>query len=521
MLLTAASIILRFMVYQTRLFVRILVLALLLSGSLSQTAFAQREFSDTASIASIVADRQALLSIDPLESYAFRVQLIRQAQRQVDISTYIWGDDLAGRLMLLEILKAANRGVNVRLLIDDNGIRDLDPLLLALSYHPHIQIKLYNPFHLRRIKALEYLFRFNQLQRRMHSKSFIVDSDIAMIGGRNISGSYFRIGAETFFNDLDVVVRQQPAQAIYANFEQFWRSSQAVAVQNWLRASEQKQLAALEQMQQSERLPLAGLYLNEIRRSDQLQAWLAQRPAKSPPGYLASGPIQVVADRPDKTLAPVGFDQTLGAQISRIAGTAQHQLDIITPYLVPGDLGTQTLIQLRQRGVRVRILTNSLGSTDVPAIHSFYAKRRKALLAAGVELYEFKPDASNQVIRRWRVRERQRNRANGSLHAKIMVWDSRLSYIGSMNVDPRSIMINAEIGVMVPSQLLAYDIDQLFEQNIEQIAYRVLLTPRGSLNWRERRPDGTVVTHLREPETSLTRRAVAKATSILPIEHLM
>ena len=467
------------------------------------------------------AGQRVAMLVDPLEAYAVRTQLIRRAQHRIELSTYIWGNDLPGRLLMHELRRAAQRGVQVRLLIDDNGITGLDAELQVLARTPNLSVRLFNPFRLRQLKVLEYATGFNRLQRRMHTKSMIVDGQFAIIGGRNVSAEYFRVGASTFFADLDILLQGEPAQPLDHNFNEFWRHPLAVPVTGrWPVVDPQQTQKAELRLQQADRQPLAGFYLQAVRSDTLLDRWLDQQPAKSPPGVLAAGPIHIVADSPEKAARPLSFEQTIGGQIYRHAGRAQHSLDLISPYLVLGRRGTDTLIALQQQGVRVRILTNSLAATDVAAIHPFYARRRKALLEAGVELHEFKPDAASRQIRRWRGRER-RARANGSLHAKVMVWDKQLTYIGSMNLDPRSLMINTEIGAMIPGKLMARQFNQFFDEAIGQVAYRVIMTPQGRLNWLETMPSGRQLVHERDPATTLSRRAQARLAGLLPIEGLM
>lgn len=462
--------------------------------------------------------------IDPLEAFATRVQLIRQAKHSLDLAYYIWGNDLTGRLMFEELQKAAQRGVRVRLLIDDNNTQGLDPLLLALSATPNLEIRLFNPMRIRSPRFLNYFGSFNRVQRRMHGKSFNADGDVMIVGGRNISDPYYRVTADFFFADLDVMAAGGMLPAMNQSFDRYWNDRLAYPVVGFLQASERRQRKALADLAQAKQDPRATAYLDAVERNQTLQRWRSGRDLATSSNADATTlhtRAVLVDDQPLKIAQTLPFAQTIGAQIRALSGQAKHSLDIISPYFVPEDSGTQALVDMAKRGVKIRILTNALAATDVPALHDFYARRRVTLLKAGIQLYEFKPTANSRPINRWRLREWRGRQSNGSLHAKAISWDNRITYVGSMNLDPRSLMLNSEVGLMIEGTDAAQQVAAAFNSRVLDMAYQVTLNPQGQLQWTERKNNQQLVTHQREPVASWKRRATAQLVGLLPIEYLM
>lgn len=459
--------------------------------------------------------------LDPLEAFATRVQLIRRAQHSIDLAYYIWDNDITGRLILHELIDAAQRGVRVRLLLDDQNTMGLDALWLAVAKHPSIEVRLFNPLAYREYRLLNHLVDFSRTQRRLHGKTFVVDGQIMIIGGRNMADAYYRISPDDFFADLDVMLAGSALRQMGQSFDRFWNDRLAYPVIGLLNgdaAAEQRELQQIKHVQQAAD---AKVYLGAIAEQHPLDRWLngAQIASTLLDSQTLPTRTRLVTDTPAKASQTLPFSQTIGAQILAIAGDPQQSLDIISPYLVPTERGTQALVKLAQNGVRIRILTNSLAATDVVVLHDFYARRRQQLLTAGVVLYEFKPDAHADPIRKWRSREGLLHTHSG-LHAKAISWDSRTTYVGSMNLDPRSVLINAEWGVMIESRAAADLVDQVFSGNILRLAYRVTLDADGKLLWLEKNQTGEMIEHHAEP-ASRSRRAVSRVVGWLPVEALM
>lgn len=459
--------------------------------------------------------------IDPLEAFATRVQLIRRAQHSIDLAYYIWDDDTTGRLILHELIDAAQRGVRVRLLLDDQNTAGLDALWLAVAQQPNLEVRLFNPFGYRQQRLLNHLVDFSRTQRRLHGKTFVVDGQIMIVGGRNMGDSYYRVSPDYFFADLDVMIAGSALRPMGQGFDQFWNDQLAYPVLGLLKHDAAAEQMALQQIHSAQQAADAKIYLDAIAEQHPLDRWLNGQQVASTLLDMQSLPTRTtfVTDLPAKVHQPLPFAQTIGAQILTIAGDTQQSLDIVSPYLVPTKIGTDALVKLAQNGIRIRILTNSLAATDVTVVHDFYARRRQQLLAAGVQLYEFKPDAHADPIRKWRNRETQPNARSG-LHAKAISWDGHMTYVGSMNLDPRSVLINAEWGVMVDSSEAADLVDQVFSGNILRIAYQVTLDRDGKLIWLEKTPIGEMIEHRSEP-ASRSRRTLSRVAGWLPIEGLM
>ncbi len=462
--------------------------------------------------------------IDPLEAFSTRVQLIQRAQRSLDLAYYIWGNDLTGKLMFEELQQAAKRGVRVRLLLDDNNTKGLDALLIALNDTPNFEIRLFNPMGLRHLRPLNYVLDFNRTQRRMHGKSFNADGEVMIIGGRNISDPYYRVTSDFFFADLDVMAAGSMLPAMNQSFDRYWNHALAYPVDSVAHASVQQQHDALQDMQAALNDPRADTYIEAVERNRTLDQWLLGQNLATTSNAEANT-IQtsaiLVDDHPIKIAQATPFDQTIGARIRAISGQAQQSLDVISPYFVPEDDGTQALIEMAKRGIKIRILTNSLAATDVPALHGFYARRRVSLLQAGIQLYEFKPTANSRPISRWRLREWRGRQSNGSLHAKAISWDDDMTYVGSMNLDPRSLMLNSEVGLMITGPVAAQQINEVFNDRVLEMAYHVTLDPQSKLQWTEKNTDDQIVTHHSEPAASFKRKATAKLVGLLPIGYLM
>ncbi len=497
--------------------------------------------------------------VDPLEAFSARLQLIEKSQYSIDLAYYIWGNDLTGQMMLNALLQAAKRGVRVRLLLDDNNTDGLDALLLAVNRQPNIEVRLFNPLRFRTHRLANYVFDFKRIQRRMHGKIFSVDGQVAIIGGRNIADPYFRVGSNFFFADLELLAAGQIVPSINNSFDRFWNDRLAYPVQGFLQATDDAQQNALLRMSATITNPAALPYVQAAQHFKGLRAWFAgqKSPAVAPlypakphftiPTAAAilqkspkSAPINVtnteenalpqdllytnavfVDDLPLKISRSVSFEQTIGAQMAFLVGHTHQSLDIISPYFVPEVNGTQALVRLAQQGVKVRILTNSLASSDVPAMHRFYAKWRKALLRAGVELYEFKPTANSASIHHWRIREKNGRSASSSLHAKAITWDGHMTYIGSLNLDPRSIWINSELGIMLEGDTIARQISSVFNSHVLRVAYKVSLTPQGQLIWTEQTENGTLKQYHTEPDATFKRLALAYLIGLLPIDAYM
>jgi putative cardiolipin synthase len=451
---------------------------------------------------------------DPRDAFAARMVLAATAERSIDAQYYIWHNDRAGTLLFEALWRAAERGVRVRLLLDDVNTKGLDPLLAALDAHPNIEVRLYNPFVQRSARLLGFATEFGRLNRRMHNKSFTADNVATVVGGRNIGDEYFAAGDDALFADLDVLGVGPVAQETSAQFDRYWNSASAYPAAAFVGTPGAEGARELEARFAAIRADPASVeYLDRVRGSSLVEELHARHLA------LDWAFAHVVTDHPAKTLdASNRTDVLLFPELMRSLGHPARSLDIVSPYFVPGDKGTAALTELARRGVRVRILTNSLAASDVGAVHAGYMKRRHDLLVAGIALYEMKPRAATE-----RVEEHRGGSGSASgLHAKTYAVDGTKIFVGSFNFDPRSAHLNTELGVVIESAELAGRLVTAFDSVFPLRAYEVRLAPEGDgLVWIERSASGEEKRYDHEPKTSALRRFGVQILSILPIESLL
>jgi putative cardiolipin synthase len=446
----------------------------------------------------------------PADAFAARGLLAVEAQRSLDVQYYIWRGDETGMLLAEALWRAAERGVRVRLLLDDHGTTGLDRTLAALDAHPNVEVRLYNPLMHRGLRALNFLADFARANRRMHNKSFIADNQAAIIGGRNVGNEYYGAGGGVVFEDLDVLAVGPAVREASRAFDLYWNSASAYPAASILEPAGPGARAQLEkEFAAAHGSPAAKSYLETLRKTP----LVAQLVKGALP--LDWAEASLVCDDPAKTLdTEARTDLLLLPKLLHLAGPAEKRFDLISPYFVPGDEGTAALAALARRGVRVNILTNSLAASDVAAVHAGYAKRRKDLLRAGVRLYELKPTA--------RAAEKKEGSALGgsssaSLHAKTFGVDGKRLFVGSFNFDPRSARLNTEMGLVIDSPEVAQRIATAFDTTIPLEAWEVRLAEDGSLYWIERTPYGEK-RYDSEPDVGLLKRLGVGILSILPIE---
>ncbi len=490
-----------------------------------QDRAASAAYRDTAStslgqmVAPLVAAHPGLSGFhdteNPYEAFAARVLLAQAAERSIDLQYFIWHDDEVGLLMWQALWQAAERGVRVRLLLDDANLQGLDPLLAALDAHPNIELRLYNPFVTRGSRGIGYLTDFRRLNRRMHNKSFTVDNQVTVIGGRNIANEYFGAAAGLGFADIDVVGIGPVVQQVSKAFDLYWNSESAYPAAPFVGPPSAEAAAALQaRFAATQASADAGAYLDAVRRSGYLQALRERRR-----GFVWA-PGEVLYDLPSKTLDHADrHDVLLFPALAARLGRPTAGVDIVSPYFVPGDDGTATLTELARSGVRVRVLTNSLASSDERVVHAGYLKRRQELLRAGVQLYELKPSAGEASLE---VRGRFGAAKVSGLHAKTYAVDEARIFIGSFNFDQRSARLNTEMGVVIDSPVFAKRLAEVFDQGAPAIAYEVRLAADGqNLEWIERTPSGERRVHAVDPESTWAQRFVIGLLAGLPIDWLL
>jgi putative cardiolipin synthase len=466
-----------------------------------------------------VAARPGLSGIhampDAYDAFAARIGLAAAAERSLDAQYFIWHDDQVGWLMFEALWRAAERGVRVRLLLDDGGTTGIDPVLAALDAHPHIEVRLYNPFAQRGSRTLGYLSDFQRLNRRMHNKSFTVDHQASVVGGRNIANEYFGAAGAIGFADLDVLLIGAVVPQVSAQFDRFWNSASAYPAAGFVGPAPPDATAMLRERLAAARAdPIAVDYLKAVREATIVRELLEQKLS------LDWATAQLLADAPAKTLdRDDRTDVLLFPALMQRMGKPAKSFDIVSPYFVPGDDGTEVLAELARSGVRVRVLTNSLASSDERVVHAGYLKRRHDLLRAGVQLYELKPDANRQKLQ---VRGRFGAGKVAGLHAKVYAVDGERLFVGSFNFDQRSARLNTEMGVVIDSPLGAAEVAEVLDLGAQVLAYEVKLAPDGqNLIWIDRDDAGNLRQHTVDPETDWTQRLGVGFLAGLPIDWLL
>jgi cardiolipin synthase C len=441
------------------------------------------------------------------EAYALRAYSAQAATRSLDIQTYIWHDDLTGRLIALRALEAADRGVRVRVLVDDLDARGKNAAFAALDAHPLVEVRLYNPMASRRgtlAWAGEFGTGFRRLNHRMHNKTWIADNRLALVGGRNLGNEYF--GAEDGINfiDLDLLMAGPVVAETSANFDRFWNSPS-----NYPIAQLAPSAATPARLQQL-RVALADIG-TELSASP-YKAVLREDPAVQ--AILEGGTRlhwsdrwRFVSDDPLKATLPQAERSAVVNVLLPAMLASRRSVSLISPYFVPGSKGTQHLVDSARRGLEVSVLTNSLATNDVAAVHGGYMRYRAELLRGGVQLWELRPvggaDANFSLA----------GSSGSALHTKAAVFDDTKVFVGSYNLDPRSTSLNSEQGVLVEHPELAAELIRLFEHEVDGTrAWQVTLVD-DELNWSDGSRSWT-----REPEASTSRRVVAWLMKVLPVE---
>jgi putative cardiolipin synthase len=453
-----------------------------------------------------------------LDALAALDALAESAQRSINAQYYFVRDDLVGRLFMERLLRAADRGVRVRVLVDAMELSRAERLLLIADMHPHLDVRVFNPFAPDMNRNFQIVTALNDTDRRMHNKSFTVDNQFAVLGGRNIGDEYFAANTDLSLLDLDVMAIGPVVGQISRAFDSFWNNelaypisvlvTQPPATQEFEKTRADLKLFAAEQRNSS--------YLLEVRESSLARAFADNSI------YFYWGEGEVVYDPPEKITAHDGDSvRYLTQQLNDRVAPIYSELLIASPYFIPGDSGVAAFRKMTQAGIRVRVLTNSLASDDVGVVYAGFLKYRTALLKAGVEVREL--DNVLTIAER-----KRRNWIPGSslavMHAKFFVYDRQFAFIGSLNLDSRSIHFNTEIGVIAHSPALAEHLAKTFDDWAKHRAYRLQLVEDG---------DGYEKTHWygfiggkftiydQEPKASLWQRFVAALLSALPIDPLL
>ncbi|MFV0456557.1 MAG: phospholipase D-like domain-containing protein [Pseudomonas sp.] len=450
------------------------------------------------------------LADDGYEAFALRMHSAALAERSLDVQTYIWHSDIAGTYLANALLRAADRGVRVRILVDDVDARQNHDAFTALAAHRNVSVRIFNPFASRYgffSKLTEGVRRFSELNRRMHNKSWIADNRIAIAGGRNLGDEYFNASEGVNFVDLDMAMIGPVVREVSHSFDRYWNAASSYPVDVLTpQAVTDEALAALRERIER-RITSAGAsrYATVLRDDPAVQRLLH---GTWPMQWTAD--YQFWSDDPLKAVSTQRQGQgshVLTNLLDEIA-TTRERLWIISPYFVPGVRGAERLASLAARGVDVRVITNSLAANDVVAVHSGYEKYRQLLLENGVRLWELKPLVGESS------RTSLFGSSGASLHTKALVIDGAGSFVGSYNLDPRSTALNSEQGIFVRSDVIGGQIQELFlRQSSGQKAWQLHMSGE-NLVWID---DDSA--HNSEPMASWLRRVMSEVLGWLPLER--
>jgi len=447
------------------------------------------------------------LIADGVDAMGVRVSGAMLAERTLDAQYYLINDDMTSAIFISGLLAAADRGVRVRLLLDDMLTMGQDSGMLALDAHPNFEMRTFNPFANRTVRAWNFLTDFGRVNRRMHNKSFIVDNKMAVIGGRNIGDEYFAARKDFNFGDLDVLTVGPVVNEISAMFDLYWNHRLSVPASNVIdsRADQEAELSRLrkrlgDQLQNIQKTRYADLIL------DYLQARLE-------PDDFDWVPYELVYDSPDKAIESRSDNAaSIRTPLAASIESGKRELIVISPYFVPTDGLIRGFRAMQARGMDAIVITNSLAANNHSAVHAGYAPARKELLEMGVKLYEVRPDALLLG-----VEKTGREDAVSTLHTKAFLVDRERFYLGSFNWDPRSAYLNTEMGIILEAPETSESVAMRIEAALPDVAYRLELDDQGKIIWIAN-DNGNERTYTKDPETGWWKRAWVSFVGIFPIE---
>jgi putative cardiolipin synthase len=448
--------------------------------------------------------------IDGVDALATRLRLAHIAERSIDAQYYLITNDVVGRAFIYSLLMAADRGVRVRLLLDDIQTKGYDTGMAALDSHPDFEVRIFNPFASRTARAMDFLTNFSRVNRRMHNKSFTVDNEVTIIGGRNIAAEYFSAHDDVNMADIDVVGVGPVVHDISNMFDAYWNHRAAAPVPAFARMPDDP---AAELVKLRERLKVSWMEASKTRYGDAINASVTDQQQRFE-SELVWAPYQVVFDSPDKSdKKKAKTAASIVTPLREAVMTSQEELIFISPYFVPMKSGIEGLVRLRERDVEVTVITNSLMATNHDIVHTGYMPARKPLLNAGVRLFEVRPHAIIDGVDYSVART-----AEATLHTKGFIVDRKRLFLGSFNWDPRSVAINTELGVIIDSPVLAGLFAKRVDEKLDAATWEAVLSPRGSVRWIDRSGEKPVIL-TKEPETTWGKRFKVRMMRILPAKN--
>jgi putative cardiolipin synthase len=449
-----------------------------------------------------------LLFTDGIDALGARLLIAQRAECSIDAQYYLITNDRVGYLFIALLLKAADRGVRERLLLDDIQTQGYDPGMAALDSHPNFEVRIFNPFGARGARAGSF-FDFSRVNRRMHNKSFTADKSITMIGGRNIAEEYFSAKEDVNFDDVDVLAVGPVVQDVSNMFDAYWNSTAALPVPAFAKMPDDPEA---ELVDLRERIDAGLESLKQTPYRDAVQSSWEKFVGTSLEEF-SWAPYELVYDSPDKADKQKAKEAaSIVTPLRETIVGAKNELTIVSPYFVPLKQGIELLGSIQESGVQVSVITNSLAATNHSIVHSGYAPSRKPLLKKGVKIYEVRRDASIEGVDRGGS-----GAALATLHAKAFVVDRQKFFLGSFNLDPRSININTELGVIVDSAEISGAYATAIDEDLDAMTYEVILNDKDQLRWVDRQGEEEIILS-KEPQTSWWQRFSAGFMRILPVK---
>lgn len=443
-----------------------------------------------------------------IDALAARLLLARRAERSIDAQYYLIKNDITGNAFIHALLQAADRGVRVRLLVDDMFTGGYDAGMAGLDSHPNFEIRIFNPFARRSARFMDGLTSFSRINRRMHNKSFTIDNQITIIGGRNIADEYFGAREDAKFSDLDVVGIGPVVQDVSDMFDSYWNHERAAPIAAFADMPDDP-AAELERVR--DELEQAKQRIITTRYADAVKEQVLHYVETDAKPFIWA-PYVLAVDSPDKTYKKKANEvASIKTPLRESLLSAKSEVIIVSPYFVPRKTGIEALSAMQASGVEVIVITNSLAANNQASVHGGYAPSRKPLLESGVQIFEVRDDADvsgSELV--------AASGAKATLHTKAFIVDRREVFIGSFNFDPRSANINTELGVIIRSTELANHYADRILAALPEQTFEVFLNENGKLRWRGLR-DGEEVIFDKEPHTTWWQRFVAGFMRILPI----
>ncbi|MGI9367929.1 MAG: phospholipase D family protein [Ruegeria sp.] len=440
---------------------------------------------------------------DGNDALGARLRMIATAERSIDLQTFLIKPDLAGSLIWLALYSAAERGVKIRLLYDDVFTTAQDKDISSLDAHPNVEIRVFNPLSRNSGTAVNFMFDFSRVNRRMHNKAMITDGSFAIVGGRNIADEYFSIGTKHDFADFDLFVAGKAVKELSKAFDAYWNDPWSLPLAVFDKGDDTPLQEAYEAFQDRTLTEATSIYDRAVNSK-----YLAQLRSGQEPYY--PGTARVVVDDVHKLRTPPGTGPfTVGDTFYQTLKRALTSVTVVTPYFIPENYGAAVFEKLVQKGVEVTILTNSLASTNHTYTHGHYARYRKRLMESGVRFAEVRADSPLIV---------EGTDAPLTMHSKLAIVDDRMLFVGSANIDPRSIRQNSEIGLVIHSPSLAKEISNQLDAALPEYTYNLGQSERGGTMWEYNGSTERAV-YQSEPAAGFWRKLVATVSGWLPIEQ--